>query len=174
MPILEDKPGGNLIYKKRKRKMTFEKILTTFLGSIITFLLPYQLTILSLFTLVILNAIAKYLAVANDEDVRFWQVGKILERSDSLSYLLLSFSGYSIAILSVVLLEMVMFGGIGVTVGGNNITLTYMIILFCVSHVFQNIFKSVEDIVKHPIFNNLVEKMPKWLQNLVKPKTRKR
>ncbi len=154
--------------------MTLEKIITSFLMGFVTFLLPYQVAILSLFALVIINGIAKYIAVCNDEDVRFWQIHKILKRSESISYILFSICGYSIAVTSIALLEMVFFGNVGVVLGNNTITLTYLMITLCVTHVFGSIMKSVEDIVSHPLFEKLRERMPKWLQELFKPATKKR
>lgn len=154
--------------------MNLEKIITAFGMAFVTFLLPHQIAILSLFALVIINALAKYVAVLNDEDIRFWQILKILKRSKSVSYMLYSLVGYSIAITSVALLELVFFGGVGIVIGANTINLTYLIIMLSVSHVFGAIFKSVEDILQHPLFAKLFDKMPKWLQEFFKSNAKKR
>lgn len=153
---------------------TLEKLLSAFLAGFFAFLLPNHIAILSLFCLVIINAIAKTVAVLNDEDVKFWQIWKILKRSECVSYTLYSIVGYSIAITSVALLEYTMFGGVGITVGTQTVNLTYLIIMISVSHVFGSIFKSVEDILKHPLFDKMVDKMPKWLKDMIKPEEKKK
>ncbi|KAA5534295.1 hypothetical protein [Paenimyroides baculatum] len=147
--------------------MNLEKIISSFLLSIYVFLTPHTIGILSLFALVIINGIAKYVAVCNDADVRVWQIHKILKRSKSVEYVLYSIIGYSISILTMTLLQMVFFAPT-IVVGQNSIDLIYLMIMLCVSHVFGQIFKSVEDIVQHPLFGKIVDKMPPFMQEFFK------
>lgn len=154
--------------------MSAEKILTTFLAGFFTFILPYQAQILALFCLVLINAVARIIAVINDDDIKLWQIFKILNRSNSISYVLYSLTGYSLAISSVVLLEISLFDGISIAINDNEINLTYLTILFCITHTFNEIYKSVEDIVKHDLLSKIKDRIPNWLREIIKDEKTKK
>lgn len=147
---------------------TLNNAWSAFIASFFAFLLPSQIAILSLFILVLLNGLAKLIAAYNDSDIKWYQLTKALNRSKCISYILYAICGYSLGIASITLLDVAVLDGVGITIGDQTVNLLYVVIMISITHVFGSIFKSIEDILQHDIFIHLVDKMPAWMQELIK------